>query len=341
MYHEESSPQEESPFQAFTDAITALLFIFMLTTLWVMHELRVAQQKSVDELARLQGADVAAGVLLDDVALCLNGADVRDGEIKAVLDPAYRTLSLYIELNHTVAELFAGCSSEIAPIAYDVLSHVRTCLANEVPALVPHYSVTLSLEGHTDGRSTAGACALTYPSNWELSGARAGAVLRRLLCDDGSCVDAAARDAAARLRDLASRREDVQFVAAGSGSSIPAWRALCDPNWPGAAVDTNLDREVCGAMDGVATDPAGARIRASAAIEASASARGDSAGRTFDEALVYWANDPACIGAENTLTAACRQRLGRLRRVDLHIELRPKVIDALPSPGSATNPGAN
>jgi flagellar motor protein MotB len=341
---------DESPWISFSDAMSALLFIFITTTFWFMiqlQEIRAKLSRQADEqeqqLKRLTGADKAADALLQDVKLCLGEAEDGELRIKPVVDEASRTLSVYLEPQPgVVGEWFTVCSAAATPDAVRALETMRGCLAREVPTLAETYGVKLTLEGHTDARTTGGACAARFPSNWELSGARAGAALRRLLCEDGRC--SGDEDAQAGvLRGLAQDSAKLQVVAAGRADAVPAWAALCDPAWPGAAVDPALDAAVCAALTG---GGAQSRAEAAALIEA---ARGAGAGApmTTDEAVIWWANAAPCLapkagpapkakarakgrasasaGDEPGSTRGCEERLGRLRRVDLRVDLKPRA----------------
>lgn len=317
---EEAEAEAESPFQSFTDAITAMLFIFMVTTFAVMISLRRAQAVEQQEIDRLTGADRASGELLAGVAACMK----QVSGLKPVVDEGARTLAMYIEVDEAVVEWFGVCSPSIARSADPVVDQVRACLAAEVPSLTRDYAVSLTLEGHTDGRAPSGSCAQSYPSNWELSGARAGAVLRRLMCEDGSCDGDGAREQARSLQDLASQRDDLQLIAAGRASSVPAWRALCDPNWPGARVDQRLDATVCARLpEATAGDVALQQEVVDAVVEALDPRRTHA--RSFDQALALWANPPSCTAGS---ARGCDARLGRLRRVDLRVNLQPKLVAA-------------
>lgn len=324
--------EEETPWLSFSDAVTALLFIFIATTFWFMFRLEQARQElekriveQTEEVKRLKGADEAAGSLLDGVSVCLAERDADGVRVRPVVEASTRTMSLYIEPQaSTIVEWFKVCSAEIRPEAAVVVGMARDCLAAQVPALVDKYTVLLTLEGHTDARVPgAGDCRARFPSNWELSGARAGAALRRLLCEDGTCDPRAAAQAET-LRDLAQDRDQLQLVAAGRAQSVPAWRALCAADWSGAAVDPALDRAVCRAL---ADETAGAAARTTNVrelLKRSVVARLVPGMRTFDEALVTWANDPRCSrgGAD---VQACDERFRRLRRVDMRVDLRPRA----------------
>ena len=329
--HDEEELDDEIPWPSFADAVTALLFVFIATTFWFMMQLEEARQnlesrtvEKEQELERLKGADRAAGVLLDDVAVCLTEGRGESVRLRPVIEQSTRTMALYIEpLATQVVEWFPTCSADVSTEASAVIDMVRDCLASEVPRLAEQYTVVLTLEGHTDARPPGRGCSARFPSNWELSGARSGAALRRLLCADQSC---GARDQAKAtiLAELAQDRNRLELIAAGRAESVPALRALCDPDWPGATVDPALDAEVCALLETVGDRTDLERLRMELATSVGARLELDSDPPTRDELLVAWANDPRC-GFSEVSAEACAERFRRLRRVDMRVDLRVRV----------------
>jgi flagellar motor protein MotB len=333
QHHPQEADDDETPWLSFSDAVTALLFVFIATTFWFMFRLEQARSlleqridERAEELKKLRGADVAASDLLEGVGVCLAERRSDGVRVRPVVEESTRTMSLYIEPQaSTIVEWFQVCSAEITRDAAVVVSMARDCLAAEVPALTEDYTVILTLEGHTDARVTgAGECRSRFPSNWELSGARAGAALRRLMCVDGSCDEESIAEAG-KLRDLAQDRDRLQLVAAGRAESMPAWRALCAPDWSGAAVDAGLDSAVCTALGetgGTSLD----RTEMVTGLIRNSPIAGLASLNSFDEALVAWANDPRCVGAAG-LAVSCDERFRRLRRVDMRVDLRPRTAE--------------
>lgn len=326
--------EDETPWLSFSDAVTALLFVFIATTFWFMFRLEEARNlleqridERTEEVKKLRGADVAASELLQGVGVCLTERRDDGVRVRPVVEAATHTMSLYIEPQaSTIVEWFQVCSAEITPDAAAVVSMARECLASEIPALTSDYTVILTLEGHTDARVPgAGECRSRFPSNWELSGARAGAALRRLMCVDGSC-DSVSLGEAEKLRALAQDRDRLQLVAAGRADSMPAWRALCAVDWPGAALDAELDAGVCGALSASDLTPSGRAEKVTGLIGASRIATGRAPVNSFDEALVAWANDPRCASGAAP-AGVCDERFRRLRRVDMRVDLRPRAGD--------------
>jgi flagellar motor protein MotB len=342
---QESAPEqdEETPWLSFSDAVTALLFVFIATTFWFDFQLaqarRLAEASRRDadaEVEKFKGADTAAKALLQGVGVCLAERSTDGVHVRPVVEQATHTMSIYIEPQaNTIVEWFRPCSAEITPDAGQVVAMARGCLADEVPRLANDYTVLLTLEGHTDARPPgAGDCRERFPSNWELSGARAGAALRRLTCDDGECGSEASVQAAV-LGSLSEDRGRLQLIAAGRAESVPAWRALCAADWTGAAVDPSLDAAVC---ERLADESSALDHRKSSVVDLVAASPIGSLRpgmKTFDAALVAWANDPRCNAAGNS--AACEERFRRLRRVDMRVDLLPRA-SAAPSARSDAPP---
>lgn len=71
--------------------------------------------------------------------------------------------------------MFHSGQSVLLDASKDILQRVAGVLANEVQSVI--------VEGHTDNRPIHTS---TYPSNWELSGARASSVVRHLLTQESA-----------------------------------------------------------------------------------------------------------------------------------------------------------
>lgn len=103
------------------------------------------------------------GELLQEVVNYLEQADLQD-MISATRDDRGVVLVLQEKM------LFETAEAEILPEARPFLDKVGTLLAS-IPNMV-------KVEGHTDSRPIS---TYRYPSNWELSGARASSVIRYLV----------------------------------------------------------------------------------------------------------------------------------------------------------------
>jgi chemotaxis protein MotB len=75
-----------------------------------------------------------------------------------------------VRVNLAQEILFSTGSAQLDDPGVDVLKRVSTELAK-----TPH---RIEVEGHTDDRDIRGTLAKTYPTNWELAGARAARVVR-------------------------------------------------------------------------------------------------------------------------------------------------------------------
>lgn len=71
---------------------------------------------------------------------------------------------------------FDTLSAEVRPQAVEILNKMITAIENRQKANAKLYKIVI--EGHTDSRPVIGGL---YPSNWELSGARAARVVRMFL----------------------------------------------------------------------------------------------------------------------------------------------------------------
>ena len=129
------------------------------------------------------GADVDMDELLEEVNGFLDTNDLND-HISATRDDRGVVLVLQERT------LFESGEAELLPVAEPFLTKVGT-LIEAIPNMV-------KVEGHTDSRPIS---TFRYPSNWELSGARASSVIRFL-------IDA---------HDLEASR----FIATGYGETRP------------------------------------------------------------------------------------------------------------------------
>jgi chemotaxis protein MotB len=119
--------------------------------------------------------------------------------------------------------LFPTGSAELDAKGRDVLRRVSAELAK-----VPH---RIEVEGHTDNVPIRGTLAKTYPSNWELAGARAASVVR-LFGEAGISGDRMAAVSFGEERPVASndsdkgrarnRRIEVRLLPAEADATLPA-----------------------------------------------------------------------------------------------------------------------
>jgi flagellar motor protein MotB len=318
---------EETPWASFSDALSGILFVFVITTFWFALRLAVETQKldqqqaqADAELARLTQADAAAGDLVETkggtpgaLTECLasGGVLVAQGERES------KRISLYPKgMSNNVTEptsvevgWFGECSATLAPALTPAVERVRECIARVLIPKDAHYRVKVMLEGHTDALPVAGDCKRQFPSNWELSGARAAAVTRAVLGSQSPLAGVSSQSAIRTEMD----RGSLQILAVGMGDSIAAWKAICR-----AEGDLEpLDKDVCRVMSGGTSDPnhaAGELVRIGVANCGSDSP----AGGSLQPLLRGWAN---WCGVPRW--AAVKRE--KLRRVDLRIEFEPRA----------------
>lgn len=152
--------------------ITILLLVFLLFAYQFIRDLAVRQaaaraaerQRNVRELVRAAIPDTAS-LKIDS------------------LQPDQQRMRFDANL------LFASCSADLQPEGARLLRMVGAVLRRESGSYV-----SVAVEGHADRRPPGRGCA--FPSNWELSSARATAVVVMLAADslvDPACLAATGR----------------------------------------------------------------------------------------------------------------------------------------------------
>lgn len=129
-----------------------------------------APPPGIDALAEGGEAEQMIAAMADEVRDAL--APLIDEDLVVV-----RQSRLWLEIDIQASTLFATASSQLSEAARPVLDRV----ANALRGMPNHVHV----EGHTDDRPIQTPL---FPSNWELSAARAGAVVSRLQ-DNGIGAD--------------------------------------------------------------------------------------------------------------------------------------------------------
>jgi chemotaxis protein MotB len=147
---------------SYADFITLLMVLFMM-----LYALQLVknQDLAIQELRSqptLPGQDARKNVASNDpIAHQLKG-HVDHGDIKLSEDAR----GLEIEINSKV--LFRSGDSKLLPVSKPILSKIAA-------ALVSANAKEILVEGHTDSMPISNT---KFESNWELSSARAGAVVR-------------------------------------------------------------------------------------------------------------------------------------------------------------------
>ena len=334
------SAAEEAPWLSFSDALAALVFVFMIVTAGFILQLAQARAEAVANSTKLeeqvkpyQTADENQREIIRELA------DESDSCLKQKLpegvtvdaDEEAGRLSLFVP----GAGWFDGGKATLArdsdsggDVIGAAIAGLRECLVRTLSERSETFRIRVTFEGHTDSRPTDGQ---EFATNWELSAARGAALLRRFRCLDqgGSCS--------------APNLPKVEFVAAGYADSVVAPRVLCEGEGSltpraGVELSNTCDAAVCSWLSRHGHDQPPSKT---ATDELSGSVerflQGDSCrdpGRQAephyartDEALTVWANAldlcKADLSREDP-ASACSHRWSNLRRVDVRIEVMPR-----------------
>lgn len=321
----------ESPWASFSDALSGMLFVFVITTFWFALQLAEARSKmdearlkADEEKERYTRKEEIEGHLVDpdrpeSLTSCLVEATGSvQPVVQAEADEAEARVSLYLPevALENVAWFDSNEDTFKDPIrAEAALAKVAMCIGRLLsrPEL-DDYRLRIYVEGHTDAVPVKGEGAKT---NWELSGARAARVLRRvreLPSDHGSNAQ---RDTIKAAHD----QGQLELIAVGWAELKPATARLC------RQPENAIDDAVCRALRAqrpvlpVLEQHRAALDRTAfhSCVEADF---GPLAGHSESELVRAWANrclEPSPSGRETD------HRLAMLRRVDLRIELLPRV----------------
>lgn len=184
-------PQEmeepSAPFwmTTFSDMVTLLLTFFVL----IVSMSEVKQDKFTEALSHFHGR---SGVLENDAAT----PAPRSGEPQEIYlerDEALDELAEYLRDNELEDKIKVSVSEQGIHVSIvdsvvfasgqaELLHTARSVLAKVADVLTP-MAAAITVEGHTDNRPIRTA---QFPSNWELSGARAGSVVRFFLEQQGA-----------------------------------------------------------------------------------------------------------------------------------------------------------
>ena len=321
----------EPPWASFADALSGVLFVFILTTCWFAWQLAEATKKQEEatkqqeaERERLEGYREEARKLVGSEAT--PGALTRclqdDPSLIAVPQRADARILLYLR----GVEWFGLGSAELRPDQLPAAMAIRACLEDvlvrqAVSLELDRDNVVVFFEGHTDALLAREG----FLSNWELSAARAAAVLRVAL--DGT--DQALGGSAALLERIGQGR--LQLLPVGLGDTRPAWERLCGSDALGTLGDA-LDGELCAALPWREGEGQTTSVRLAAVAQAldryptawtnvkldcAASEAQRFTASTPNQKLVFWANRCPEGATDND------QRRGLFRRVDLRIEIDP------------------
>ena len=162
-----SDPVTLRPWPSFVDALAATLLVLV----FIITILSIFSGKVLDQIEGREKAKQASSRLNDDLALLLKADGVQietQGEI------------LRIRLPEDV--LFNSGHAELNPDGLRVVRELGERLAAVTMGAI-------DVEGHTDDRPISGALADRFPTNWELSTARATQVVRLFAEDTGIAAE--------------------------------------------------------------------------------------------------------------------------------------------------------
>jgi flagellar motor protein MotB len=306
----------ETPWASFADAMSGMLFVFIITTFWFAWKLateqekaKAAQEVAEQETKKIQNAQEVAQNLTkkgepDSLLDCLRATGA--GELDAIPQSAEARVLLYLR----GGELwFATGERTLTARHHEPLARVRTCIDKLIALQEPGkrldpYRLRVYLEGHTD------AVPIDNPdiTNWELSAMRATSVLRTVV--EGSTV----------IREAQSIGS-VELLAVGMADRQPAWRRICDDAKEKQEFTDRADRSVCDHADEGFNKAAIKELQtqpAMFAFDEQCRPTQRDLGAAPADLIRWWAN--RCVDPSN---GQKNPRLELLRRVDIRLELTP------------------
>ena len=216
------------PWASFADALTGLLFVFMLLTVVFMQsaaktqaEAKDEQAKAAKELERLRGAGERAREMAEKSKVCIEADGVR------IIQGAERsteaaTLSVLLSVGW-----FDSGKVKLEGQACETTRLVADCLARGLQDERLLYStdkLRVLIEGHTDSDPMS---TTAFPSNWELSGARAAAVVRALT-DERAGATCRADPAYRSALNEAIVQGKLELIAVGRADQAPSKAVICE-----------------------------------------------------------------------------------------------------------------
>lgn len=151
-----------------------------------LDDLRIQQQELERERTRLAGqkAELESSLRTreNEVTLRPNGSDALKGTYEGLVQDLEAEVSAgQIEIERLSAGLRVNLSEDILfPSGSAELSAAGQAVIAKVAEQIVKVPDRVQVQGHTDSIPIAGALATRFPSNWELGGARAAAVVRWL-----------------------------------------------------------------------------------------------------------------------------------------------------------------
>jgi chemotaxis protein MotB len=164
--------ENEAWIYSYADLITNLLALFMMLLVISSGQVKAASQKSQTEQiisatdsARIEELVININQLQTPADQSSNSDERQDNQAEVLKDNDGLKVSFGGEM------LFPSGSSDIREESMPVLARISSLLQT-----LPK-NIVIDVEGHSDSTPTRSG---RYPSNWELSSARAGSVVRAL-----------------------------------------------------------------------------------------------------------------------------------------------------------------
>lgn len=169
-------PQDEGLpewFATFADMMTLLMtFFVLLFSMATLDPVKMADLAASMEENQTQRKDRVKTMSQSDIKKELNEAiEQMQMEQYAQVTSSPKGTSITIDSQFAFAVGSADLKSAIFPFLDSVIPIMRN-EGNRYP---------IAVEGHTDNIATSGSIAARYPSNWELSSARASSVVRYII----------------------------------------------------------------------------------------------------------------------------------------------------------------
>ncbi len=164
-------------FGTFADMMTLLLAFFVL-----LAAISTIDPVKLQQMADSMGKSVGQKKKIKNQAMSL--ADIKKAVDKMVkempADP--KTGQKPVEVITSPKGVTIAIASDISfePASADIRPEIIPILKNLLPTIEKSYFM-VAVEGHTDADPIPDRVKDIYPSNWELSGARAAAVVRELI----------------------------------------------------------------------------------------------------------------------------------------------------------------
>jgi len=174
-HHEEEAEEGESWLISYADMLTVLMAFFVIIIAASVPDKQRMERLSEVMHAAVEGKSADTKAMPANAIAVLDQTEVlqglREAVRKAELDGlvSVAMTSRGVEVNASSELLFGSGQAELSARAGGLMDAVAT-IASPLPCVI-------GVEGHTDDVPMRSA---TFPSNWELSAARAASVVRRL-----------------------------------------------------------------------------------------------------------------------------------------------------------------